>query len=492
MGDDWEEEMKERLAETEYDADLGMDMAEDAMRLVQGEITEAEFQSKYHDAVVEEFDVEEAQLPDALSESEGCEDGSCGCGDDGGQESVIERFDGLADASEGTRRDMMKKMGIGAAAASVGGSALTSGNSNPYAAAEEEENTDGKRYGMVIDLERCDGCLQCVTGCMEENNTSTGANWMYVLTYEDESTEEDNFMVRPCQHCSNAPCEKVCPVEARHTRESSDNEEYGGLVLTDYETCIGCRYCQVACPYGVNYFQWGDPDIGYDDDPFEDRTYKGATEDAQQELLGMSRDERQQELKDAHDHVFDQRGLRTDSRPVRGTMGKCTMCPSRQDGHERHEDEQGNVTKEPGSTACQDACENAGMNAIHFGDMNDPESRPRRYLDAREKKHSEEGTIELTDSEEIGDEPWAATNTNDGEGGWSGKLSTFKLLEQYGTEPNITYIGNPPGDHAEQKEGPVAYEQQTVSPTHPVDVVDNRKDHLDKFDILAGKVPEDE
>jgi molybdopterin-containing oxidoreductase family iron-sulfur binding subunit len=339
---------------------------------------------------------------------------------------------------------------------------------------------------------------------MEENNTSTGANWMYVMTYQDEHTEEDNFVVRPCQHCSNAPCEKVCPVEARHTRESSDNEEYGGLVLTDYETCIGCRYCQVACPYGVNYFQWGEPDIDYDDPPFTEKhdgkgsTYKGATEDAQQELFNMNREERNEALVESNDHVFDDRGLRVDSRPVRGTMGKCTMCPSRQDGHERHEDSNGNVTKEPGTTACQDACEQAGMNAIHFGDLNDPESRPNRYLEARTEKHSKEGTIELEDSDQelsngetVGEQDWASTIT-DAEGGWSGKLSTFKLLEEYGTEPNITYVGNPPGNHAEQKEGPFRYDDVSVSRDHPVDVVDNRKDHLDKFDILAGKVPEDE
>ena len=252
MGSDWEEEMKERLEETEYDADLGMEMAEDAMRLVQGEITEEEFQDRYHDAVVDEFEVEDEQLSDALSGTDdGCGD-SCGCGDGSGHESVIQKFDGLTDADEETRREMMKKMGLGAAAASIGGSTLAGSDSGGAGAAEEEGESEGKRYGMVIDLERCDGCLQCVTGCMEENNTSTGANWMYVMAYDDEDTEQTNFVVRPCQHCSNAPCEKVCPVAARHTREHSDNEEFGGLVLTDYETCIGCRYCQVACPYGVN------------------------------------------------------------------------------------------------------------------------------------------------------------------------------------------------------------------------------------------------
>ncbi|KKO00598.1 hypothetical protein LCGC14_0123700, partial [marine sediment metagenome] len=81
---------------------------------------------------------------------------------------------------------------------------------------------------------------------------------MYVFrteTGEYPDTKLD-FMPRPCQHCDNPPCVKVCPVGARFKQED-------GLVLTDFKRCIGCRYCEVACPYGVNYFNWEKPKDNY-------------------------------------------------------------------------------------------------------------------------------------------------------------------------------------------------------------------------------------
>ena len=109
------------------------------------------------------------------------------------------------------------------------------------------------RWGMVIDLENCNGCLMCVAACRNENGLSDGVYWIYPLAFSDENRDALNILVRPCMHCSNSTCVKVCPVGARHVRESD------GLVLTDYDLCIGCRYCQVACPYGSNYFQWAEP-----------------------------------------------------------------------------------------------------------------------------------------------------------------------------------------------------------------------------------------
>ena len=110
------------------------------------------------------------------------------------------------------------------------------------------------RYGMVVDLERCQGCRACMEACKVENNTGQAAFWMYVFRLEEGTFPETktSFLPRSCQHCDNAPCVKVCPVGARFKRED-------GLVLTDYERCIGCRYCIVACPYGVNTFNWRDP-----------------------------------------------------------------------------------------------------------------------------------------------------------------------------------------------------------------------------------------
>ena len=451
MGAEYENEMREMLDETEYDTDLGMRMAEDSMRLIQGEISEAEFHEKYNEAVIEEFDVDDRPTVEAFEEMKAQE-----------HESIFDMFSGkggVADTLKNldtdmnqSRRDTMKKMGAAGAAIGLGGVASASSGdpkSEEYGASPVSETETDVQMGMVIDLERCDGCLQCVTGCIEENQTSTGANWMYVLTYEDENTEQENFLVRPCQHCSNAPCEKVCPVRARHTRSKD------GIVLTNYEICIGCRYCQVACPYGVNYFQWGAPDVPYDELPGSENDYD--------ELKEMPFEERQQHLTETNDHIHDERGQWNDMRPPQGVMGKCTYCPSRQDGHQGEE--------MVGTVACQDACDAAGMSAIHFGDMNDPESRPQQYLRQRaeESLENEDGEANNVDI----DEEWATSNTS-----WGGKLSAFKLLEDLGTDPNVVYLGNEPSPNAEQVEGPVSYEM--------IGVEDNRKNHLDTLTFGTG------
>ncbi|WP_336325245.1 4Fe-4S ferredoxin N-terminal domain-containing protein [Halovenus sp. HT40] len=386
MGEQWEDQMREELEDTDYDADLGMEMARDAQRLVAGELTEEEFYAEYHDDVKEEFETDERPIFDDLDGVDL---------DEFEDESLLES---LADvdlsADDVSRRDMMNKMG--AAGLFLGYSAFAT-----YDDGQDEEVpqlVDGvrpadkdereHRWGMTIDLERCDGCLACVAGCINENGTSTGANWMYVFTYEDEHSESENpnQLVRPCQHCSNAPCAKVCPVRARHTRSKD------GLVLTNYEVCIGCRYCQVACPYGVNYFQWGDPDVEMDQlnhvdmtpdevrdlDPGEGNSYGGAT-------YAEEGSERLNALQDANDHVYDARGWWVDSRPPIGTMGKCTMCPSRQDNTTSDTAE-----SEKGSVACQDACDAQGMSAIHFGDFDaevgDDYDRAVRYLEERQTK----------------------------------------------------------------------------------------------------------
>ena len=450
MGSDYEAEMREMLDETEYDTELGMQMAEDSMRLIQGEISEAEFHEKYNDAVIEEFEVDDRPTVDAYEEMKAKE----GEHDSiftklTGEGGVAEKLTNLDTEMNQSRRDTMKKMGAGAAALGLGGVASAQQSSGDpkdegYGASPVDETETDVQMGMVIDLERCDGCLECVTGCIEENQTSTGANWMYVLTYEDENTDQDNFLVRPCQHCSNAPCEKVCPVRARHTRSKD------GLVLTNYEVCIGCRYCQVACPYGVNYFQWGAPDVPYDELPGSENDYEALKE--------MPFEERQQLLSESNDHIHDERGQWNDMRPPQGVMGKCTYCPSRQDGH--------NGEEMVGTTACQDACDAAGMSAIHFGDMNDSESRPQQYLRQRAEQQFERDT-ELDNNEDWGETvtPW-------------GKLSAFKLLEDLGTDPNVVYLGNEPGPNAEQVEGPVTYEQ--------IGVEDNRKNHLDTLTFGTG------
>ncbi|WP_293028732.1 4Fe-4S ferredoxin N-terminal domain-containing protein, partial [Natronococcus sp.] len=342
LGEEWENDLEGMLDDTEYDTDLGMAMAEDAMRVTRGELSEADFHEKYHEDVLEEFGEDNRPTQEAYEKAQEEAKGTVG--------RMLSRFEG---DGEEPRRDVMKKMGAGAAAVGLGAWATVDDGSQEAVAAQDDEDEESGapeggegdvQWGMAIDLERCDGCLSCVTACSSENNLDQGVNWMYVLEFEDpgaSSSTSRNRLVRPCQHCTDAPCEKVCPTTARHTRDSD------GLVLTDYDVCIGCRYCQVACPYGVNYFQWDEPDISTDEIAEFHEDHEG-------------------------DHMTTDDGYGSerwvDSRAPRGVMSKCTMCPTRQDGQMGDE--------MIGTTACEEACP---PDAIQFGNMHDESSDPQAY-----------------------------------------------------------------------------------------------------------------
>ncbi len=260
------------------------------------------------------------------------------------------------------------------------------------------------QLGMAIDLERCYGCRACMEACKVENSTPRGAFWMHVFRYEEgEYPDTDQrFMPRPCQHCSEPSCAAACPTSARFKREED------GIVLTDYDRCIGCRYCEIGCPYGVNYAQFQHADeaqYGYGDE--------GSIGD---DLFGSGSlaDQLGEEAPDGgrppwHDPVHDQgvepRGTHMSGPQPEGVMSKCTFCVHRQDSDD---------PAEQGTTACAQTCP---VDAIKVGDMDDPESEPRQHL---KKK---------------------------------GGASTFKLLEDRGTEPNVVYIGDEPSDDAREIEG---------------------------------------
>lgn len=120
------------------------------------------------------------------------------------------------------------------------------------------------RWGMVIDLNKCTGCGECVAACKIENNVAiVGPEesekgrtmlWMDILTvYEGEyPNAKVQYIPRPCFHCDNPPCTKVCPVRATYI-----NSE--GIVAQIFPQCIGCRYCMAACPYTVKSFNWYSP-----------------------------------------------------------------------------------------------------------------------------------------------------------------------------------------------------------------------------------------
>ncbi|MCC7257598.1 MAG: 4Fe-4S dicluster domain-containing protein [Gammaproteobacteria bacterium] len=100
------------------------------------------------------------------------------------------------------------------------------------------------RYGMVFDLKRCIGCNACVVGCKQENSLPDGVFFTRTLSQEYGVYPTVNRVYIPtlCNHCEDAPCQKVCPSGATYTRPD-------GIVMVDPEKCIGCGSCAVACPY---------------------------------------------------------------------------------------------------------------------------------------------------------------------------------------------------------------------------------------------------
>jgi len=105
------------------------------------------------------------------------------------------------------------------------------------------------RYGMVIDLKKCVGCMACTVVCKAENQTRPGVFWNIVKDQEfgEYPAVKRVFMPIICMHCKEAPCVKVCPTGASHHRQD-------GIVKIDAGKCIGCKYCIEACPYGARYF----------------------------------------------------------------------------------------------------------------------------------------------------------------------------------------------------------------------------------------------
>lgn len=104
-------------------------------------------------------------------------------------------------------------------------------------------------WRMVIDLSTCVGCSYCVWACQAVNDVPEDDMRWNVGFAERTENGVEFYMTRPCLHCKEAPCVKVCPVGATWIRED-------GVVAMDYERCIGCRYCEVACPYDARRFNW--------------------------------------------------------------------------------------------------------------------------------------------------------------------------------------------------------------------------------------------
>ncbi|MBI2441780.1 MAG: 4Fe-4S dicluster domain-containing protein [Lentisphaerae bacterium] len=199
----------------------------------------------------------------------------------------------------------------------------------------------GVLFGAGLDLSRCIGCRRCVYGCVKENNLSRNhqIQWIRVLEqekakgvnledanpyYDPKEVPREGYFYIPvsCQHCRRPPCVKVCPVKATWS-------EPDGIVVVDYNWCIGCRCCMSACPYGARHFNWGTPSV-----PSKHLNPRM--------------------------HYFGNR-----PRP-RGVVEKCTFCIQR--------------TREGRYPACVEACP---VGARKFGNLLDRKSEIRQIMERK-------------------------------------------------------------------------------------------------------------
>jgi len=191
-------------------------------------------------------------------------------------------------------------------------------------------------FGYALNLSVCIGCRRCAEACHKENNHDRRTNNSYIRVLEMEQGSMDMekgtavydhpvpapgkfYMPVQCQQCENAPCVKVCPVQATWA-------EPDGIVVVDYNWCIGCRYCEAACPYHARRFNWTRPEIP------------------------------------AEEINPDQSYLSNRIRP-QGVVEKCTFCLHR--------------TRAGRLPACLEACPTG---ARVFGNLRDPDSEIRWVL----------------------------------------------------------------------------------------------------------------
>ena len=149
-----------------------------------------------------------------------------------------------------SRRDLIKVLGALAGAATLT-SFVSSATLASRTAPSGGETSQGPQWGMSIDINKCIGCKYCTYACQAVNNLADDMIYN-VVTTETMQNGKEYFLSRPCMHCAEAPCVHVCPVKATYKRPD-------GIVIMDYTLCIGCRYCQVACPYDARVFNWKDP-----------------------------------------------------------------------------------------------------------------------------------------------------------------------------------------------------------------------------------------
>jgi Fe-S-cluster-containing dehydrogenase component len=133
-------------------------------------------------------------------------------------------------------------LGMGAAATGVG---VALGSGRVARAVGAQKASRSARYALVIDTTKCVGCGACREACHIHNELPQDVSYIHILSHGDATNP--TFLPVQCQHCANPPCATVCPVGATYHRED-------GVVLIDEKICVGCKYCEVACPYQARVF----------------------------------------------------------------------------------------------------------------------------------------------------------------------------------------------------------------------------------------------
>ena len=225
------------------------------------------------------------------------------------------------------------------------------------------EEKKGIKWGMSIDLTTCTGCSACVVACTAENNVSVVGkkqvqkahemHWLRIDRYFTGDMNNPDVVFQPmlCQHCDNAPCENVCPVNA--TNHSSE-----GLNQMTYNRCIGTRYCANNCPYKVRRFNWLDFTGA---DSFPDNQKPLIEEGGMDEVVMQMNDDLTRMVLNPDVTVRS-----------RGVIEKCSFCVQRlQEGKLNAKKAQDPSLIRNLKVACAQACP---TNAITFGNVNDKAS----------------------------------------------------------------------------------------------------------------------
>jgi molybdopterin-containing oxidoreductase family iron-sulfur binding subunit len=209
---------------------------------------------------------------------------------------------------------------------------------------EEHSHNNAKKYGMVIDLDKCTGCGACTVACMAENNLPFREDetdkllsmaWLRIYKLNNGKPYPDAdicYLPRPCQQCGgvgdhgHSPCVSVCPATA------TDYDMETGIVSQIYTRCFGCRYCMAACPYHVRLFNWWDP----------------VWPEGMEKMLNPNISVR-----------------------MRGVVEKCSFCFHRYQRAMEKANYEGRreLEEQEYQTACTQACP---AEAITFGDLNNP------------------------------------------------------------------------------------------------------------------------